>query len=80
VLELAAANSVREAAVETVRPRLAAALSRTIATHSLLDSSIAPLDGAAVVVGVGMGVGGPEGVAAAGDLARRSAPGCATVA
>ncbi|MGZ6175133.1 MAG: FAD-binding protein [Candidatus Binataceae bacterium] len=79
VLELAAANSVREAAVETVRPRLAAALSRMIATHSLLDNSIAPLDGAHVVVGVGMGVGGPEGVAAAKDLARTLGAGmCAT--
>jgi len=79
VLELAAAISVREAAVETVRPRLAAPLSRTIAAHSLLDNSIAPLDGAHVVVGVGMGVGGPEGVAAAKDLARTLGAGmCAT--
>jgi electron transfer flavoprotein alpha subunit len=79
VLELAAANSVREAAVETVRPRLAPALGRTIATHSLLDTSIAPLDGAHIVVGVGMGVGGPEGVAAAKDFARVLGAGmCAT--
>ncbi len=79
VLELAAANSAREAAVETVRPRLAPALSRTTAMHSLLDSSIAPLDGAHVVVGVGMGVGGPEGVAAVKDFARTLGAGmCAT--
>jgi len=79
VLELAAANSVREAAVETVRPRLAPALGRTTAMHSLLDNSIAPLDGAHVVIGVGMGVGGPEGVAAAKDFARLLGAGmCAT--
>jgi electron transfer flavoprotein alpha subunit len=79
VLELAAANSIREAAVETVRPRLAPALGRTTAMHSLLDNSIAPLDGAHVVVGVGMGVGGPEGVAAAKDFARVLGAGmCAT--
>ena len=79
VLELAAANSVREAAVETVRPRLAPALGRTTAMHSLLDNSIAPLDGAHVVVGVGMGVRGPEGVAAAKDFARVLGAGmCAT--
>ena len=54
-------------------------MGRTIAMHSLLDNSIAPLDGAHVVVGVGMGVGGPEGVAAAKDLARALGAGmCAT--
>jgi electron transfer flavoprotein alpha subunit len=79
VLELAAANGAREAAVETVRPRLAPTLARTRAMHSLLDNSIAPLDGAQVVVGVGMGVGGPEGVAAAKDFARALGAGmCAT--
>jgi electron transfer flavoprotein alpha subunit len=79
VLELAAANGAREAMVETVRPRLAPALSRTIAMHSLLDHSITPLDGAHVVVGVGMGVGGPEGVTAAKNFARTLGAGmCAT--
>lgn len=79
MLELAAANGAREATVETVRPRLAPALGRTIAMHSLLDPSVAPLDGAHVVVGVGMGVGGPEGVAAAKDFARVLGAGmCAT--
>jgi electron transfer flavoprotein alpha subunit len=79
VLELAAANSAREAAVETVRPRVAPALGRTTAMHSLLDDSIAPLDGAHLVVGVGMGVGGPEGVAAVKDFARELGAGmCAT--
>ncbi|MGH7915282.1 MAG: FAD-binding protein [Candidatus Binataceae bacterium] len=47
--------------------------------HSLIDNSIAPLDGAHMVVGVGMGVGGPEGVAAAKDFARVLGAGmCAT--
>ncbi|HLK86427.1 MAG TPA: FAD-binding protein [Candidatus Binataceae bacterium] len=79
VLELAAPNAEREAAVETVRPRLAPALSRTVTCHSLLDETIAPLDGAQVVVGVGMGVGGPEGVAMAKDFARALGAGmCAT--
>jgi electron transfer flavoprotein alpha subunit len=79
VLELAAANNAREAAVETVRPQLAPALGRTTGMHSLLDNSIAPLEGAHVVVGVGMGVGGPEGVAAAKDFARVLGAGmCAT--
>jgi len=79
VLELAAANSAREATVETVRPQLAPARGRTIAMHSLLDNSVAPLDGAHVVVGVGMGVGGPEGVAAVKDFARVLGAGmCAT--
>jgi electron transfer flavoprotein alpha subunit len=79
MLELAAANSAREAAVETVRPQLAPPLGRTTAMYSLLDLSIAPLEGAHVVVGVGMGLGGPEGVAAAKDLARVLGAGmCAT--
>jgi electron transfer flavoprotein alpha subunit len=79
VLELAEPNRRREAAVETVRPQLAPALSRMIAAHSLLDNSVAPLEGAHVVVGVGMGVGGPEGVAAVKDFARALGAGmCAT--
>ena len=79
VLELAAPDRAREAAVETLRPRISPALSRTTATHSLLDNSIAPLEGAHIVVGVGMGVGGPQGVAAAKDLARQLGAGmCAT--
>lgn len=79
VLELAEANLTREATVETVRPNIRPALSRLIGVHSLLDNSIAPLEGADVVVGVGMGVGGPEGVAAATEFARMIGAGmCAT--
>jgi electron transfer flavoprotein alpha subunit len=79
VLELAGPSSAREAVVETVRPRLSPVFGRTVAMHSLLDHSIAPLEGADVVVGVGMGLGGPDGVAAAADFARVLGAGmCAT--
>jgi electron transfer flavoprotein alpha subunit len=79
VLALAAPNGAREAAVETVRPRLSPAFGRTVAMHSLLDASLTPLDGADIVVGIGMGVGGPEGVAAASEFARVLGAGvCAT--
>jgi electron transfer flavoprotein alpha subunit len=79
VLELGEANLAREATVETVRPDLRPALSRTITVHSLLDNSLAPMEGAEVVVGVGMGVGGPDGVAAASEFARLLGAGmCAT--
>lgn len=79
MLELAAPNRSREAAVETVRPQLEPALSRLVAAHSLLDASIALLEGAEVVVGLGMGVGGPEGVAAVKEFARALNAGmCAT--
>ena len=36
----------------------------------MLDTTIAPLEGAEVVVGLGTGVGGPEGVAKAAEFAR----------
>jgi len=80
VLELAEANHARAASsVETVRPTLRPALSRLVAAHALLDTSIAPLEGAEVVVGVGMGVGGPKGVAAVSEFARVIGAGmCAT--
>jgi electron transfer flavoprotein alpha subunit len=79
VLELAEANLAREAMIEMLRPELRPALSRTVAVHSLLDNSIAPLEGAEVVVGVGMGVGGPEGVATLTEFARVLGAGmCAT--
>ena len=37
-------------------------------------TTIVPLEGAEVVVGIGMGVGGPEGVERVKDFARTSAP------
>jgi len=69
MLELAEPQASRVAAVETIVPQLSKPLSRLIAEHSLLDESIEPLEGAEVVVGVGTGVGGPEGVAQARELA-----------
>ncbi len=70
VLELAEPCGERDAVVETVAPQVSKPLSRLIARHSLLDETIEPLEGAEVVVGVGTGVGGPEGVAQAADFAR----------
>ncbi|MBF6560589.1 MAG: electron transfer flavoprotein alpha/ beta subunit [Candidatus Binataceae bacterium] len=70
VLELAEPNPARRAAVETVALELAAPLTRTVNSVSSIDHSVAPLDGAEVVVGIGMGVGGPEGVAVVKDFAR----------
>jgi electron transfer flavoprotein alpha subunit len=70
MLELAEPRAERIAAVETIVPQLSAPLSEVVAQHSLLDESIEPLEGAEVVVGVGTGVGGPEGVARATDFAR----------
>lgn len=79
VLELADPRAERTAPVETVRPEIAPALSRVVSSHSLLDHTIARLEGAEVVIGVGMGIGGPEGVAKAAELARvMGAAMCAT--
>ena len=70
VLELAEPNPARRAALETVALELAAPLTRTVNSISSIDHSVAPLDGAEVVVGIGMGVGGPEGVAVVKEFAR----------
>ena len=70
VLELAEPQAEKRAPVEVVQPEIAPAFIRLIASHSLLDPSIEPLEGAEVVVGVGTGVGGPDGVAQATALAR----------
>jgi electron transfer flavoprotein alpha subunit len=79
VMELGTPNRSRNAEVETVRPTLRPPLSREVGRHSLLDDSIAPLEGSEVVVGVGMGVGGPEGVATVRNFARTIGAGmCAT--
>jgi electron transfer flavoprotein alpha subunit len=69
VLQLAEPNPRREAEIETVRVDLAKPLTRLVSATSTLDDSLAPLDGAEVVVGIGMGVGGPEGVERAKELA-----------
>ena len=70
MLELAEPRAERVAAVEVVVPQLSQPLSELVAEHSVLDQTIEPLEGAEVVVGVGTGVGGPEGVAQATDFAR----------
>jgi electron transfer flavoprotein alpha subunit len=79
VLELAEPNQSREPGVESVRPDVRPALSHLIAAHSDLDRSIVALEGAEVVVGIGTGVGGPQGVAQVKEFARILGAGiCAT--
>jgi len=70
VLELAAPSEAKEAEIRIARPELSPPKSRLIKAHSILDATIAPLEGAEVVVGIGMGIGGPDGVAKAAAFAR----------
>ena len=70
VLELAEPNPTRKVEVETVAIDLGTPLTRLVNSISAIDRSLAPLEGAEVVVGIGMGVGGPEGVAEVKDFAR----------
>jgi electron transfer flavoprotein alpha subunit len=70
VLELAAPNSARVAEIETVRVEVGAPMTRLMSSSSNLDHTMAPLEGAEVVVGIGMGVGGPEGIEVVKDFAR----------
>jgi electron transfer flavoprotein alpha subunit len=69
VLELAHPDNTRQARVETIAPELDQPLSRLLKANSLLDPSIAPLEGAEVVVGIGAGVGA-EGVEQVKQFAR----------
>ncbi len=79
VLELAAPSEARRAEVQTARIEVSAPKSRLIKAHSTLDRTIVPLEGAEVVVGIGTGVGGPEGVARVAAFARTlGAAMCAT--
>jgi electron transfer flavoprotein alpha subunit len=79
VLELADPNEARSAEVEVVRAQVAPPLSRLVKEHSLMDTTIEPLEGAEIIVGLGTGVGGPEGVAVLKDFARVLRAGmCAT--
>lgn len=79
VLELAAPNPARVAEIETVRVKVGTPMTRLIDSTSNLDHTIVPLDGAEVVVGIGMGVGGPDGVETVKDFARTIGAGlCAT--
>ncbi|MGA3229868.1 MAG: FAD-binding protein [Candidatus Binatus sp.] len=70
VLELAAPSEAREAEIRMARPEMSPPKSRLIKAHSILDTTIVPLEGAEVVVGIGTGVGGPDGVAKAAAFAR----------
>lgn len=70
VLELGHPDDSRRAALETLRPDLPAPLSTLVSSHVTLDESIAPLEGAEIIVGVGSGMGGQDGVDQAKELAR----------
>jgi electron transfer flavoprotein alpha subunit len=79
VLELAEPALSRKAHLEMLRPTLGPATSRVVESHSILDPTIVPLEGAEVVVGIGMGVGGPDGIERVKELARTlNAAVCAT--
>jgi len=69
VIELAKPNPARVASVETINLDLPPALSRLLSSTSSLDPTLTPLEGAEVVVGIGMGVGGPDGVRVVTDFA-----------
>jgi electron transfer flavoprotein alpha subunit len=69
VMELAEPADSRTAEVEIVHPSLSPARSRLLNSRSILDPTIVPLEGAEVVVGIGMGVGGPDGIERVKDLA-----------
>jgi electron transfer flavoprotein alpha subunit len=70
VLELARPNPGRVVEIETVRVMIGKPLTRLLRGHSTVDHTIPPLEGAEVIVGVGMGVGGPEGIEKTKQFAR----------
>ncbi|MGC1192496.1 MAG: electron transfer flavoprotein subunit alpha/FixB family protein, partial [Candidatus Binatus sp.] len=79
VLELAAPSEAKQAEVRTVRVEVSPPKSRLLKAHSTLDLTLVPLEGAEIVVGIGTGVGGPEGVAKVAAFARTlGAAMCAT--
>ena len=53
------------APIESTEP-----LTRLIRSHSLINHNIAPLEQADIVIGIGMGIGGPAGVEQAKELAQ----------
>src|SRR5580704_5300607 len=70
VLELAAPSQHRQAEIRVERVAVSPPKSRLIKAHSTLDPTLVPLEGAEVVVGIGTGVGSPEGVARVAAFAR----------
>ncbi len=70
VLELGAPSETKQAEIETARVEVSAPKSRLVKAHSTLDPTIVALEGAEVVVGIGTGVGGPEGVTKVAAFAR----------
>jgi electron transfer flavoprotein alpha subunit len=70
VLELGAPSESKRAEIETARVEVSAPKSRLVKEHSTLDPTIVALEGAEVVVGIGTGVGGPEGVGQVAAFAR----------
>jgi electron transfer flavoprotein alpha subunit len=69
VIELAEPNPGRSAAFESIHLDLPPPMSRLLSSTSNIDPILTPLDGAEVVVGIGMGVGGPEGIKVVTDFA-----------
>jgi electron transfer flavoprotein alpha subunit len=79
VMELAQPVASRIAELEIVRPFLTPPRSRILSSRSTLDPTIKPLEGADVVVGIGMGVGGPASIERVKEFARTiGAAVCAT--
>lgn len=65
--------------LEIIRPTLPEPMTTLLARKPLLDPMLQPLEGAEIVVGVGVGVGGPAGVARVKQFARGLAAAvCAT--
>jgi electron transfer flavoprotein alpha subunit len=79
VLELGAPSESKRAELQMARVEVSAPKSRLIKSHAALDPAAVPLEGAEVVVGIGTGVGGPDGVAKVAAFARTlGASMCAT--
>jgi electron transfer flavoprotein alpha subunit len=79
VLELAAPSEGKQAGIQNVRVEIGAPKSCLIKAHSTIDHTLVPLEGAEVVVGLGTGVGGPDGIAQTAAFARVLGAGmCAT--
>ena len=70
VLELAAPSEGKQAEIQIAHMEVSAPKSRLIKAHSTLDPTIVQLEGAEVVLGIGTGVGGPDGVAKVAAFAR----------